>query len=48
MTVLWWARARVTVYANHFDTDGVMFRLHLQAGMLAVVGLAAAPAQRSG
>jgi len=31
----------VTVYANRFDTGGVVFRLHLQAGMLAVVGLAA-------
>jgi len=31
----------MTVYANHFDTDGVVIRLHLQAGMLAVVGLAA-------
>ena len=41
MTVLWWAWARMTVYANHFDTDAVVFRLHLQAGMLAVVGLAA-------
>ncbi len=37
----WWARARVTGYANRFDTDGVVFRLHLLAGMLAVVGLAA-------
>jgi len=38
----------VTGYANRFDTDGVVFRLHLLAGMLAVVGWPPAPAQRSG
>jgi len=29
MTVPWWAWARVTVYTNRFDTDGVVFQLHL-------------------
>jgi low temperature requirement protein LtrA len=41
ITVLWWAWASSTLYANRFDTDDVLYRLGKLAGMGAVVILAA-------
>lgn len=42
ITVVWWAWASSTLYANRFDTDDVVYRLSKLAGMAAIVVLAAA------
>jgi low temperature requirement protein LtrA len=42
VTVVWWAWASSTLYANRFDTDDVIYRLSKLAQMAAVVVLAAA------
>ena len=48
ITVVWWAWASSTLYANRFDTDDVVYRLSKLAGMAAVVVLAAAAPAASG
>jgi low temperature requirement protein LtrA len=42
ITVVWWAWASSTLYANRFDTDDVVYRLSKLSAMAAVVVLAAA------
>ena len=44
-TVIWWSWASSTLYANRFDTDDLVYRLFKLAGMLAVIGMAAAAAE---
>jgi low temperature requirement protein LtrA len=44
-TVTWWSWASSTLYANRFDTDDLVYRLFKLAGMLAVIGMAAAAAE---
>ena len=46
--VAWWSWASSTLYANRFDTDDVIFRAFKLAGMLAVIGMAAAASEASG
>ena len=48
VTVVWWAWASSTLYANRFDTDDVLYRVGKLAGMGAVVVLAASAATAVG
>jgi low temperature requirement protein LtrA len=41
VSLIWWAWASSTIYANRFDTDDLVFRLLKLTGMLAVVLVAA-------
>ena len=45
---VWWAWVRSTLYANRFDHDDVLSRLHKLASMAAVVGLAACATDATG
>lgn len=45
VTVVWWAWASSTLYANRFDTDDLVYRGLKLAGMLAVIGLAASASE---
>ena len=47
-TVVWWSWMSSTLYANRFDHDDVVYRLHKLGGMLAVLGLAAAASDATG
>src|SRR5262245_31290257 len=40
-TVTWWSWVTVTLYANRFDTNDVLYRLAKLGGALAVLGMAA-------
>jgi low temperature requirement protein LtrA len=48
VTVVWWAWASATLYANRFDTDDVLYRLSKLSAMAAVVVLAAAAPMATG
>jgi low temperature requirement protein LtrA len=48
ITVVWWAWASSTLYANRFDTDDVVYRLSKLSAMAAVVVLAAAAPAATG
>ena len=47
-TVVWWSWMSSTLYANRFDHDDVIYRLHKLGGMLAVIGMAAAASDATG
>lgn len=47
-TVVWWSWMSSTLYANRFDHDDVIFRLHKLAGMLTVLGMAASASDATG
>jgi low temperature requirement protein LtrA len=47
-TVVWWAWASSTLYANRFDTDDVVYRLSKLSAMAAVVVLAASASIATG
>jgi low temperature requirement protein LtrA len=46
--VTWWSWVTVTLYANRFDTNDVLYRLAKLGGTLAVLGMAASATEATG
>jgi low temperature requirement protein LtrA len=46
--VTWWSWVTVTLYANRFDTNDVIYRLAKLGGTLAVLGMAASATEATG
>src|SRR3712207_815537 len=47
-TVTWWSWVTITLYANRFDTDDVLYRLAKLAGAFGVAVMAAAASDPTG
>lgn len=47
-TVVWWSWMSSTLYANRFDHDDAVYRLHKLSGMFIVLGLAASVSGATG
>lgn len=47
-TVVWWSWMSSTLYANRFDHDDAVYRLHKLSGMFVVLGLAASVSNATG
>jgi low temperature requirement protein LtrA len=46
--VTWWSWVTVTLYANRFDTNDVIYRIAKLAGTVAVMGMAASATEATG
>jgi low temperature requirement protein LtrA len=46
--LVWWSWVSLTLYANRFDHDDVVYRLYKLASMAAVIGMAASASEATG